>query len=168
MKEFLAVMFQWLPVEKILALIEQIRINRLKNSFQYIGKNVVLSSGLYVECPNYLHVGDNVSIAREVSLMGAGGIKIGEKTMISTRVSILTTTHDANSKEMWNSGIHRSVVIGCGVWIGACALILPGVTISNDAVIGAGAVVTHDILPHEVVGGVPARVLWERRVAEVK
>jgi acetyltransferase-like isoleucine patch superfamily enzyme len=64
---------------------------------------------------------------------------------------------------MRNTGIHKSVVIGKDVWIGAGAILLPGVSIGDNSIIAAGAVVTHDVTPYQVVGGVPARVLRDRR-----
>lgn len=57
----------------------------------------------------------------------------------------------------------KDIVIGNDVWIGHSAYIMPGVTIGDGAIVGAHAVVTHDVKPYDVVGGVPARVIKNRK-----
>jgi acetyltransferase-like isoleucine patch superfamily enzyme len=98
--------------------------------------------------------------------MGIGGVSVGRGTMIASGVYILTTAHDSNAPLMRKTGLHKPVFIGEDVWIGAGAIILPGVEICDHAIVGAGAVVTHDVAEKEVVIGVPARVIRERQVVE--
>lgn len=85
-------------------------------------------------------------------------VTIGDKTQIGPNVQILTADHPRSPTER-ASGLEfgRPIRIGCNVWIGGGAIILPGITIGDDAVIGAGAVVTRDVSPGATVAGNPAR-----------
>lgn len=87
---------------------------------------------------------------------------IGEKSTIGFEVCFCTSTHEpGNSKQRAAKSIGLPINIGSGVWIGARATILPGVTIGNGCVIAAGAVVSKDCLPNRVYAGVPARIVRE-------
>jgi len=90
-------------------------------------------------------------------------ITIGSNVAIGHDVAIITTTHEPGGP-MRRAGAEAfaPVAIGDGAWIGARALVLPGVTIGCGAVVAAGAVVTRDVAPNCVVGGVPARVIASR------
>lgn len=87
-------------------------------------------------------------------------IRVGNDVSIGPEASILTLGHDPQSPEFADRG--GDVVIGDKVWIGYRALILPGVTIGEGAVVGAGAVVTKDVEPYTIVAGNPARMIGER------
>ena len=88
--------------------------------------------------------------------MSAGGITIEDNVQIGPEVTMVTTNHDFNDRyTLICKGIH----IKKNVWIGARAVILPGVTIGENAVIAGGAVVTKDVEPNTVVGGNPAKVI---------
>ena len=87
-------------------------------------------------------------------------IVIGDEVLIGPSVQLLTATHPldaAQRRGWWESG--RPISIGDGAWLGAGALVLPGVQIGAEAVVGAGAVVTRDVGPRTVVAGNPARVI---------
>ena len=87
-----------------------------------------------------------------------GGITIGDGAFIGHNVVIATLNHDFDPKE--RSTTHPSkVVIGKNVWIGANATVVPGVTIGDNSIIAAGAVVTKDVPPNVIAGGVPAKVI---------
>lgn len=89
-------------------------------------------------------------------------IRIGDRVALGHQVMILTDSHAIGDQER-RAGplVAQPVEIGDGAWIGARALLLPGVTIGAGAVVAAGAVVTKDVAPHTVVGGTPARVIRE-------
>ena len=87
-------------------------------------------------------------------------IRTGDDVSIGPEATILTLGHDPQSPDFSLAGGH--VVIGDHVWIGYRALILPGVTIGEGAVVGACAVVTKDVPPHAIVAGNPARVIGRR------
>jgi acetyltransferase-like isoleucine patch superfamily enzyme len=83
-------------------------------------------------------------------------VTIGDDTLIASHVAITSLTHDPRADLYSASQQSRPIVIGRNVWIGTHAVILPGVTIGDGAIIGAGAVVTRDVAPRAVVVGVPA------------
>jgi acetyltransferase-like isoleucine patch superfamily enzyme len=109
---------------------------------------------------NNVRFGKNVYINRGCTLDLRGTLTIGDNVSISPDVTVLTATHGLNDPTF---GIeHHSVTIEDHVWIGTRALILPGVRLGRGSVVAAGAVVTRDVAPLEVVGGVPARHIGDR------
>lgn len=127
-----------------------------------IKKNSVIFRRSDVLAPNKIEIGENCAIGWFTHLDGRGGIKIGNNTNISSYAKIVTGTHDIDSND-FVKGCFKQVVIGDNVWICTGALILPGVKIGNGAVVAAGAVVNKDVGPYEVVGGVPAKKIRERK-----
>lgn len=87
-------------------------------------------------------------------------IRFGDNVSIGPEATILTLGHDPQSAEFTDRG--GDVVIGDRVWIGYRAVILPGVTVGDGAVVGAGSVVTKNVLPYTIVAGNPARKIGER------
>lgn len=114
--------------------------------------------------PFYTDFGKNITIGKNVffntgcSFQDRGGIRIGNGTLIGMNVTISTLNHGL-SMETRNTTYPSPVVIGENVWIGSGASILPGVTIGDNAVVAAGAVVTKDIPKNTVAAGVPAKVV---------
>ena len=87
-------------------------------------------------------------------------ITLGNRVWIGHHVVLITTNHEVGTEQQRCGGWKPSpIVIGNGVWIGARVTILPGVTIGQGAVVAAGAVVTKDVPPNTMVGGVPAKVI---------
>lgn len=93
-------------------------------------------------------------------------ITIGENVNISGDVAIFTAEHDINSPSFGDKG--GQVVINDWAYIGTRAMILPGVTIGEGAVVASGAVVTKDVKPWTMVGGVPAKYIKDRPVVKYK
>lgn len=125
--------------------------------------------GTYIQPPFYanwggkhVHLGKNVYANFHLTLVDDGHIFIGDRTMIGPNVTIVTGTHPV-SPALRERGIqyNADVHIGKNVWLGAGAIVLPGVTIGDNSVIGAGAVVSRDIPANVVAVGVPCRVLRE-------
>lgn len=106
-------------------------------------------------------LGADSLINRGCVLDARGPLHIGAHVSISANVVILTTQHLMDHPQFITET--RPVDIGDYAWIGMRALILPGVTIGEGAVVAAGAVVTRDVPPYTVVGGVPARPLGTRK-----
>jgi acetyltransferase-like isoleucine patch superfamily enzyme len=106
-------------------------------------------------------LGDRVSVGQACSFLDLGGITIGERTMISPKVTLITEGHPIEPVDRYTSIIVAPIDIGPRVWIGAAATVLPGVTIGHDAVIGAGAVIAKDVPPLTVVTG-PGHVIRRR------
>ena len=112
----------------------------------------------YTDCGKNLVIGKNVFINSGCKVQDQGGIEIGDGTLIGHNVVLATLNH-ALAPERRGDLIPRPIRIGKNVWFGSNAVILPGVTIGDGAVIAAGAAVTKDVPENSVVGGVPARVL---------
>lgn len=133
----------------------------LKEMFAEIGE------GCYIETPfrsnwggRYVHFGKNVYANFNLTLVDDTHIYVGDCTMIGPNVTIATAGHPIQP-ELRRKGMQYNmpVHIGANCWIGAGAIILPGVTIGDNTVIGAGSVVTKDIPANVVAVGNPCRVL---------
>jgi acetyltransferase-like isoleucine patch superfamily enzyme len=98
-------------------------------------------------------LGDRTSVGQACSFLDLGGITIGDRTMISPKVTLITEGHPIEPAERYDYITLAPIVIEQDVWIGAAATILPGVTIGHDSVVGAGAVVAKDVPPLTVVTG---------------
>ena len=110
--------------------------------------------------PYRITIGEHSIVNYGVRLDGRRGLTIGDNVSISEGTIILTLGHDIDDPDFIPQG--APVVIKDYVFIGACACILPGVTIGHGAVVAAAAVVTSDVEPYTVVAGVPARPIRER------
>lgn len=128
-----------------------------------IGKQTHVSmrqffTGYHTRCN--VRIGDNCVLNREIYLDGRTGIEIGNNVNISFQCCILSLHHDHNHPGFVSVG--GLVTIQDHAWLGARAMILPGVTIGTGAVVAAGAVVTKDVPEFAVVGGVPAKIIGQR------
>lgn len=114
--------------------------------------------------PFYTDFGKNIAIGKGVFINSGchfqdqGGITIDDGVLIGHNVVLATINHDLNP-EKGRKNHYAPIYIGKHVWIGSNVTILPGVTVGDWAVVAAGAVVTKDVSPRTVVGGVPAKVL---------
>ncbi|MBD5168991.1 MAG: sugar O-acetyltransferase [Oscillibacter sp.] len=144
--------------EELIALMEQLT-----------GKTVDPSFRLFP--PFYTDFGKNITIGRDVFINSGchfqdqGGVVIGDGALIGHNVVLATVNHDldpAQNRKNHYAPIH----IGAHAWIGSNATILAGVSIGDWSVVAAGAVVTHDVPPNVVVGGVPARII--KRISEAE
>jgi acetyltransferase-like isoleucine patch superfamily enzyme len=106
--------------------------------------------------PDQLEFGDQVDVGEFTHLRANGGIRIGSRVLIAAHVTITTREHPVELPR-WGVTTDAPIVIEDDVWIGAGAVVLPGVTIGRGAVVAAGAVVTAPVEPYTVVAGVPAR-----------
>ena len=113
-----------------------------------------------VWAPWNLELGSYVAIDDAVNLYSPAKITIGTKVAISREAFICTASHDITKPN--RPLVTAPITICDGVWIGARAIVLPGVTIGEGAVVAAGAVVTKDVAPYAIVGGVPAKTIGER------
>ena len=101
-------------------------------------------------------IGRNVIVMPGCLMMSAGGITIEDGAMIAANVQLISNNHDLYERQVITC---RPVRIGKNAWIGAGATILPGVTIGDNAVVGAASVVTRDVAPYTIVAGNPARFI---------
>lgn len=125
-----------------------------------IGKRTFPCRRVEVLYPKGLKLADGVAVGWYAELDARGGITIDHDTNISSHVKLITGSHDIND-ELFTADF-RPITIGHHCWVGTGAIILQGVTIGDGAVVAAGAVVTKDVLPYTVVGGVPARKIRDR------
>ncbi|WP_437724830.1 sugar O-acetyltransferase [Sorangium sp. So ce861] len=108
-----------------------------------------------------IRVGKNVFINQCCHLMDIGGIDIGDGVMLGPKVNLITSYHPVEPAERRARALAKPIVLKKNVWISAAATILAGVTIGEDSVVAAGAVVTRDVPASCFVAGVPARVIRE-------
>lgn len=111
-----------------------------------------------IDLAQNVKVGKNVFVNNDFICMARGGVEIEDDVMIAPRVSVLTANHDLHDHSVL---LCSSVRICKNAWIGSGAIILPGVTVGENAIVAAGAIVTKDVSPNTVVGGNPAKVLKE-------
>lgn len=140
--------------------------------FAACGRDDLIMEGLWVEYPERLSIGDHVNVNRDCFINAAGGVTIGDWAMLGPRVVIYSQNHAIDRLDVPISLAAEErapVVIGADVWLGAAAMVMPGVTIGEGAVVAAGAVVTHDVPSRAVVAGVPARHLrWREEPASAE
>jgi len=155
--------------------------------FRAVGKNVIFEQGVLVFHPENITIGDNVYIGHNAILKGyyrnqmvigdhtwigqscflhsGGGIRIGRAVGIGPAVKILTSVHkegEHSEPVIFNELEFSEVVVEDGCDLGVGAIILPGVRIGEGSIVAAGAVVSKNVPPYCVVGGVPGRILRRR------
>ena len=120
------------------------------------GPRVSLRMPLTIYHPEQLEIGTRVDIGEYTHIRASGGVTIGDGVLIAAGVVITSREHPV-ALPRYGVASDAPVVIEDDVWLGAGAVILPGVTIGQGAIVGAGAVVTANVPPFTIVGGVPAR-----------
>lgn len=111
---------------------------------------------MQIDMGKNMKIGSHVFINHGLTVMARGGIEIENDVMIGPGASLLTANHDLYDHQVLLCG---KITIKKNAWIGAKAMILPGVTVGENAVVAGGAVVTKDVEPNTVVGGNPAKIL---------
>ena len=149
---------------KLMALLPETRLFALKASLLRwagveVGSNVRICSSVTILGTESLSIGENTWIGPQVFISASADISIGSNVDIAPRAYIGTGTHEIDPVGPHSAGAGKaiSIVIKDGVWLGAGALILPGVTIGQKAVVAAGAVVATDVDARTIVAGVPAK-----------
>jgi maltose O-acetyltransferase len=129
---------------------------------KHIGKSSSFMRNIQIRKPININVGDNVIINQQVLLDARGGsIIIGNNVDIAQETNIWTLEH--NPHDDYHSEKRGDVIIEDYVWIASRCTILPGIRIGYGAVVATGAVVTKDVLPYTIVGGIPAKFLSKRK-----
>lgn len=125
-------------------------------------ENIYFEPPFHCEYGNHIEVGENFYANVNCIMLDVGKITIGDNVLFGPNVSIYTAGHPIHP-ESRNSGYEYGipVTIGSNVWIGGSCVILPGVSIGNNVVIGAGSVVTKDIPDNVCAAGNPCRVIRE-------
>jgi len=136
----------------------------LKSRLKSYGKAVDIQLPVVIKNPYNVEIGNNVSIASFVHIWGGGSVKIGNNVLIASHVAIVSETHDYDSTNIYSTHKIAPVLIESNTWIGSHAVILPGVTIGEGAVIGAGSIVTKNVEPFSIVAGIPAKLVKKRNL----
>ncbi len=141
-----------------------------------VGEETLVMHGSVLHVYNFrdlphagIRIGSRSLIGEYNVIRGQGGVHIGDRVYTSPFVQILAVNHvfDDPDRPFVDQGITaRGITVKDDVWIGSGAVLTDGVTVGTGAVVAAGAVVTGDVAPHTVVGGVPARLI--RRVGETR
>jgi maltose O-acetyltransferase len=133
----------------------------LRRLLRHVGDNVMVRPPFYCEYGE-ISIGDDTFVNVDAVMLDVAPITIGAACQLATRVQLLTATHPIDPEPRrigWESA--EPITIADNVWLGGGAIVCPGVSIGQDTVVGAGAVVTRDLPAGVVAVGVPARVLRE-------
>lgn len=145
---------EWKIPKKIRQIAALLYFDRCGNNVD-IGRKVKLSS--------HISLGNNSGIGDESYLQGK--VTIGDNVMVAPRVAFIATNHNFQRLDIpmnRQGSSEKEIIVGNDVWIGFGSTILAGVNIGDGSVIAAGSVVTKDVDPFTVVGGVPATIIKRR------
>ena len=123
-----------------------------------IDDSTTIFTPFYTNFGRFITIGKNVFINHACSFLDMGGITIEDNVLIGPKVNLITENHPLDPSNR-TSLIATAIVVKRNAWIGAAATILPGVTIGENAVVAAGALVSKDVAPNTVVAGVPAKMV---------
>lgn len=137
----------------------------------YLARNIKMHRTAKVFHPERLNIGSFVYVGPQCKFNAQGGLSIGDGTIFGPEVVILSSSHEYRVGDLLpydKFDRQKPVRIGRGVWVGYRAMICPGVTIGDGAVVAMGAVVTRDVSDGEVVGGNPASHIAERDADKIR
>jgi acetyltransferase-like isoleucine patch superfamily enzyme len=123
-----------------------------------IDVNTTVFTPIYINYGKNLKIGKNVFINFDCTFLDLGGITIEDGVLIAPKVSLLSEGHPVSPESRHSLKVGH-IHIKKNAWIGANATILPGITIGENAVVAAGAVVSNDVPDNTIVGGIPAKIL---------
>jgi galactoside O-acetyltransferase len=148
------------PVSRLLDAVRRYETRQVLRRCAAVGTDVRLRQPVTIYHPEGLRIGSQVDIGEFVHIRANGGVTIGSRVLIASHVAITSRAHPLTPPRFGVTD-DAPIRIEDDVWIGAGAIVLPGVTIGKGAVVAAGAVVSNDVPPMTVVAGVPARALKE-------
>lgn len=123
-----------------------------------VDETTVICQPFYTDFGKNIRLGKDVFINTACTFIDRGGITLEDHVLLGPNVNLITTNHAFNPADR-RSTISKPIRVCENAWIGACAIILPGVTIGRNAVVAAGSVVTKDVSAESVVGGNPAKFI---------
>lgn len=138
--------------------INQVRIRLSELIKNDLDDSTVVFAPFYTNFGRFICLGKNVFINHACSFLDMGGITLEDHVLIGPKVILVTENHPLEPENR-RTLVCSPILIKRNAWIGAGATVLPGVTIGENAVIAAGAVVTRNVPPNTVVAGVPAKVV---------
>lgn len=137
---------------------DEVRLLFSKLIGKQVDESFMMFPPFYTDCGRNITIGKNVFINSCCNFQDQGGITIGDDSLIGHKVMLATLNHGFTPEDR-GSLYPVPIIIGKNVWIGASATLLPGVTIGDNAMIAAGAVVTKDVPQNTVIAGIPAKVI---------
>lgn len=138
--------------------LQSLRLAVLRLLGAHIGRGVKVLRGTTVLAPHRLELADGVGVGFRCMLDARGGLRLGTNTILASDVHCVTAHHELDDFR----AVTAPIDVADHCWIATRATVLDGVTIGRGAVVAAGAVVTRDVPPMQVVGGVPARQIGTR------
>ena len=141
---------------------QDVRDALLRELLGEVGEGVVVKPPFRCDYGAYISIGARTFVNYDCVMLDVAPIRIGAACQLATRVQLLTATHPVDPgprRAGWESA--EPITLGDNVWLAGGAIVCPGVTVGEDTVVGAGAVVTRDLPAGVVAAGVPARVLRE-------
>lgn len=143
----------YLPPDKIRALFSELTGKETDGS-------VWIMPPFYTDFGRNITLGKNVFINHCCEFMDRGGITIEDDVFIGPKVNLITINHNIHPQER-HITVSKPIHISKRVWIGAAVTVMPGITIGENSIVSAGAVVTKDVPPNVIVAGIPAKILKE-------
>ncbi len=138
--------------------IDQVRQRLSEITGKDIDGSTTIFPPFHTNFGRFITLGKNVFINHACSFLDMGGITIEDDVLIGPRVNLTSETHPLDPANR-GTVIPKPIVIRRNAWIGAAATILPGVTIGENAIVAAGAVVSRDVPANAIVAGIPAKVV---------
>jgi maltose O-acetyltransferase len=141
---------------------DQLRERLLRELLGSVGDNVVVSPPFHCDYGRYISIGSGTFVNYDCVMLDVACIRIGEACQLGPKVQLLTPTHPLDPEERrlgWEAG--KPIEIGDNVWLGGGVIVCPGVSIDDNTVVGAGAVVNRDLPAGVLAVGNPVRVVRE-------
>ncbi|HEY6955710.1 MAG TPA: DapH/DapD/GlmU-related protein [Flavisolibacter sp.] len=132
------------------------KLSEITNS--EIDQSTIIFPPFYTNFGRFISIGKNVFINHACSFLDMGGIVIEDNVLIGPKANLITENHPLDPSDR-KSLIAKAIIVKRNAWIGAAATLLPGVTIGENAVVAAGAVVSKDVPANTVVAGVPSKIV---------
>lgn len=123
-----------------------------------LDESTTIFAPFYTNFGRFTRIGKNVFINHACSFLDMGGITLEDQVLLGPKVNLITENHPTDPTDR-RALICKPIIIKGNAWIGAAATILPGVTIGENAIVAAGAVVSKDVPANTIVGGVPAKFI---------
>jgi maltose O-acetyltransferase len=138
------------------------RLDLCLKIFGKVGKGLWLQPPFYCDYGRNIEFGDNVYLNFNCVILDVAKVIVGSNVLFGPSVQIYTASHPINAQARQDGQeFGKEIRIGNGVWIGGSAVLCPGITIGDNSIVAAGAVVTKDVPANVIVGGNPARIIKE-------
>lgn len=139
----------------------------LRQLFEHLGENPYIEYNFRCEFGFNIKIGDNVLINHDLIILDCNQVTIGDNVYFGPRCGLFAANHSEDPAVRTAGGVYsKPITVGNQVWLGANVSLLPGVTIGDNCIIGAGSVVTKDIPANVVAAGNPCQVIRTIRIED--